>query len=110
MTKALDSALADLYQQSNQLVQRTLRLRPPTVSGIEWLKRHNVVAIKKTLTRRRIKSAKPDYLDEYVISDRVTGQVLWYAHFHYSTSWTPDKASLGARLKTPEEHRLGATA
>lgn len=110
MTKALDSALADLYQQSNQLVQRTLRLRPPTVSGIEWLKRHNVVAIKKTLTRRRIKSAKPDYLDEYVISDRVTGQVLWYAHFHYSTSWTPDKAYLCARLKTPEEHRLGATA
>ncbi len=110
VTKALDSALADLYQQSNQLVQRTLKLRPPTVPGVEWLKRHNVIAIKKTVARRRIKSATPDYLDEYSISDRVTHEVLWYAHFHYSTHWTPDKAYLSGRLKTPVEHRLGAAA
>ena len=110
VTKALDSALADLYQQSNQLVQRTLKLRPPTVTGVEWLKRHNVIAIKKTVARRRIKSATPDYLDEYSISDRVTHEVLWYAHFHYSTHWTPDKAYLSGRLKTPAEHRLGAAA
>ena len=110
VTKALNSALADLYQQSNQLVQRTLKLRPPTVSGIEWLKRHAVISIKKTVVRRRIKSVKPDYLDEYTISDRATGLVLWYAHFHYSTNWTPDKAYLSARLKTPAEYRLGAAA
>ena len=110
VTKALDSALADLYQQSNQLVQRTLKLYPPTVPGVEWLKRHNVITIKKTVTRRRIKSVKPDYLDEYTISDRATTQVLWYAHFHYSTNWTPDKAYQSARLKTPAEHRLGAGA
>lgn len=110
VNKALDTALADLYQQSNQLVQRTLKQRPPTVSGLEWLKRHNVIAIKKTVTRRRIKSAKPDYLDEYTISDRATHEVLWYAHFHYSTNWTPDKAYLSARLKTPAQHALGAAA
>lgn len=110
VTKALDTALAALYQQSNQLVQRTLRLRPPTVAGLEWLKRHNVIAIKKTAVRRRIKSTKPDYLDEYTISDRVTHEPLWYAHFHYSTHWTPDKAYLSARLKTPVEHSLGAAA
>ena len=110
VTKALDTALAALYQQSNQLVQRTLRQRPPTVQGLEWLKRHNVIAIKKTVVRRRIKSTKPDYLDEYTISDRVTHEALWYAHFHYSTHWTPDKAYLSARLKTPVEHSLGAAA
>ncbi|MGU9857857.1 hypothetical protein [Pseudomonas sp. LF245] len=110
VTKALDSALADLYQQSNQLVQRTLKLHAPTVPGVEWLKRHNVIVIKKTVSRRRIKSAKPDYLDEYSICDRVTGQVLWYAHFHYSTHWTPDKAYVSARLKTTTEHSLGAAA
>ena len=110
VTKALDSALADLYQQSNQLVQRTLKLRPPTVPGIEWLKRHSVITIKKTVVRRRIKSVKPDYLDEYTVSDRATGLVLWYAHFHYSTNWTPDKAYLSARLKTPAEYRLGSAA
>ncbi|MGY2373624.1 hypothetical protein ACW9IB_03880 [Pseudomonas sp. SDO524_S393] len=108
--KALDGALADLYQQSNQLVQRTLKLRPPTVSGVEWLKRHNVISIKKSVARRRIKSINPDYLDEYTISDRVTGQVLWYAHFHYSTHWTPDKAYVSARLKNPAEHALGSAA
>lgn len=110
VTRALDSALADLYQQSNQLVQRALKLHPPTVPGVEWLKRYNVINIKKTVTRRRIKSATPDYLDEYTISDRVTQEVLWYAHFHYSTNWTPDKAFLSARLKTPAEHSLGAAA
>jgi hypothetical protein len=110
VTRALDVALTNLYQQSNQLVQRTLRQYPPTVPGVEWLKRHNVINIRKTVNRRRIKSVTPDYLDEYTITDRVTGQVLWYAHFHYSTNWTLDKAYLTARLKTPAEHALGAAA
>lgn len=110
MIKSLDTALADLYQQSNQLVQRTLKAYPPTVPGIEWLKRHNVITIKKTETRRRIKGVKPDFLDEYTVVDRGNSKVLWYAHFHYSTHWTPDKAYLSARLKTPAEHALGAPA
>ncbi|WP_248731428.1 hypothetical protein [Pseudomonas sp. MWU13-2517] len=110
VTKAIDSALAQLHQQSNQLVHRALKLAPPTMSGVEWLQRHNAITIKKTITRRRIKSSTPDYLDEYTISDRATHEVLWYAHFHYSASWTPDKAILSARLKTPAEHRLGAAA
>lgn len=110
VTKALDAALIDLNQQSNQLVQRTLKAYPPTVSGLEWLKHHNVITIKKTQARRRIKGAKPDYLDEYTIIDRGNDKVLWYAHFHYSTDWTPDKAYLSARLKTPAEHALGAAA
>lgn len=110
VTKALDTALADLYQQSNQLVQRTLKHYPPTVPGIEWLKRQNAITIKKTETRRRIKGKKPDYLDEYSIIDRTNGRTLWYAHFHYSTDWTPEKAFLSARLKTPAEHALGAAA
>ncbi|NCE84768.1 hypothetical protein [Pseudomonas sp. Q1] len=110
VTKAIDSALAQLYQQSNQLVQRALRSSPPTVTAVQWLKQHNTIAIKKTVNRRRIKSHTPDYLDEYTISDRVTREVLWYAHFHYSANWTPDKSMLSARLKTPAEHSLGAAA
>ena len=110
VTKALDAAVTNLYDQSNQHVLRTLRLYPPTVPGVEWLKHHNAISIKKTVTRRRIKSATPDYLDEYSISDRTTREVLWYAHFHYSTHWTPDKAYVSARLKTPAEHGSGVVA
>lgn len=110
VSKALDTAVVNLYEQSTQHVHRTLRLYPPTVPGVEWLKRHNAISIKKTVTRRRIKSATPDYLDEYSISDRTTREVLWYAHFHYSTHWTPDKAYVSARLKTPAEYKQGIAA
>lgn len=65
---------------------------------------------QKTISRRRIKSARPDYLDEYTITDRSTHKVLWYAHFHYSTDWTTPRAFISARLKTPQEHSLGAAA
>lgn len=110
VTKAIDSALAQLYQQSNQLVLRALKSYPPTMAGVEWLSRHNAIIVKKTVTRRRIKSQTPDFLDEYTIKDRATQEVLWYAHFHYSTNWTPDKFILSARLKTPEEQSLGLAA
>ena len=44
------------------------------------------------------------------ITDRSTHKVLWYAHFHYSTDWTTPRAFINARLKTPQEHSLGAAA
>lgn len=104
VTKALDTALADLYQQSNQLVQRRLKLHPPTVSGIKWLEKHMAITIKKeTLKRHKIASNPDDYLDEYSIKDRANGAVLWYAHFHYSTEWTSESAYLSARLVNPAE-------
>lgn len=108
--KALDTAVTDLYQQSNQHMLRALKECPPTITGIEWLKHHDAITIKKTINRRRLRSARPDYLDEYTISDRQTQQVLWYAHFHYSTTWTPAKAFLSARLKSVAEHRRGSAA
>lgn len=108
--KALLKAVSEIYQLSNQKVLRAIKQHPPTVASVEWLKNHNAISIKKTVTRRRLKSAKPDYLDEYTIIDRQTEQALWYAHFHYSTSWTPAKAYLTARLKTLDEYRQGAAA
>ena len=108
--KALDKAIADLYRQSDEHVLKLLKQHPPTISAVEWLKHHNAITIKKSLSRRRLKSPMPDYLDEYTLTDRKTHQVIWYAHFHYSTSWTPARTYLSARLKTVEEHRLGAAA
>ena len=111
VTKELDTALKDLYQQSNQLVQRRLKLHPPTVSGVQWLERHQAITIKKETAKRRMVSGNPrDFLDEYSITDRSNGTVLWYAHFHYSADWTSDNAYQSARLITPIEQRAGNTA
>lgn len=107
---ALSQAITDLYQRANQQVLSALKQRSPTVTGVEWLKNHDAITIIKTLNRRRLKSPAPDYLDEYTLSDSQTHEVLWYAHFHYSTDWTPAKAYFSGRLKTAEERRLGAAA
>lgn len=108
--KTLSDATTALYQQSVDNVLRMTQQHPPTPSGVQWLKARNAISIKKTISRRRIKSARPDYLDEYTITDRSTHKVLWYAHFHYSTDWTTPRAFISARLKTPQEHSLGAAA
>lgn len=108
--KALSDATATLYQLSIDNVQRMTQQHPPTPSGVQWLKARDAITIKKTVSRRRIKSATPDYLDEYTITDRSTHKVLWYAHFHYSADWTTPRAFIRARLKTPQEHSLGAAA
>ncbi|WP_353847337.1 hypothetical protein [Pseudomonas sp.] len=108
--KTLSDATTTLYQQSVDNVLRMTQQHPPTPSGVQWLKARNAISIKKTISRRRIKSARPDYLDEYTITDRSTHKVLWYAHFHYSTDWTTPRAFISARLKTPQEHSLGAAA
>lgn len=108
--KALSDAATTLYQQSIENVLRMTQQHPPTPSGVQWLKARNAITIKKTISRRRIKSIRPDYLDEYTITESSTHKVLWYAHFHYSTDWTTSRSFIRARLKTPREHSLGAAA
>jgi hypothetical protein len=108
--KSLSEAATTLYQQSIDNVLRMTQQHPPTPSGVQWLKARNAITIKKTVSRRRVKSATPDYLDEYTITERSTHKVLWYAHFHYSADWTTPRSFINARLKTPQEHSLGAAA
>ncbi|UII71518.1 hypothetical protein LVW35_28505 [Pseudomonas sp. HN11] len=110
VTKALTEAIANLYRKSNEQVIHLLKQHPPTVAAVEWLKHQNAITIKQTIIRRRLKSPARDYLDEYTLIDSNTHKPLWYAHFHYSTSWTPAKTYLSGRLKTVEEHGLGAAA
>ncbi len=108
--RQLKEAATTLYQHATQFMMQITKQRAPTINGVEWLKEHNAITIKQTLKRRRLKGPKPDYLDEYVITDRATGTVLWYAHFHYSASWASTKRFLFARLKTPQEYRQGPEA
>lgn len=108
--QSLSEATTTLYKLATDHVLKMTKEQPPTPSGVQWLKDRKAITLKKTVTRRRIKSATPDYLDEYTISDSSTRTVLWYAHFHYSTNWTTPRSFLTARLKTPQEQSLGAAA
>ena len=110
LTKNLKDEAQTLYRQANVQMRRMITLSPPTIRGLEWLKSRNEITIKKHLNRRKLKGVTPDYLDEYTIKDQQTHEVLWYAHFHYSTDWTPARAFLSARLKTPQEQARGEAA
>lgn len=111
VNKALSTATQNIYTQAHIKMLNMIKEQPPIASSIEWLNNRKKINIKKTVSRRRIsRSAKYQYLDEYAISDRVTHKVLWYAHFQYSTSWTPSKSFITARLKTVEEQSRGPAA
>ena len=108
--KKLHEAAQELYKLASSQMMQMIKQRAPTTTGIEWLNDRNAIIIKKVIKRRRLTNTVPDYLDEYTISERYSHEVLWYAQFHYSAAWTPAKAFISARLKTPEEHRKGSLA
>ncbi|HEF4759163.1 TPA: hypothetical protein SAN82_001572 [Pseudomonas putida] len=110
VNKALFDAAEDLFQQATSNMLKMTKEQPPTLSGIEWLKNKQAISISKTITRRRLKGGKTQYLDEYAIRDQKSRETLWYAHFLYSTSWVPAKSFLYGRLKTPKEQSLGLSA
>lgn len=101
---ALKVAVKDLYERNETHMLRALKEASPTVTGVEWLKRHNAITIKKTRFRELLtKGPKPLYLDEYIIRERQTQDILWYAQFHYSESWAALDRYLSGRLKTVAE-------
>jgi len=110
VNKALTAAIAELYNRSRNHVRRLYKKLPPTTQSVEWLLEHDEITIRKTVSRRRLKGPRPDFLDEYSITERSSGSPLWYAHFRYSASWTPAKNYIAARLKTVAEQRQGRTA
>lgn len=106
---ALKTAVKDLYERSEGHMLKLFKESSPTVSGVEWLKRHDAITIKKIKFREPLtKGPKPLFLDEYIIRDRQTQDILWYAQFHYSQSWTTADRYLSGRLKTAEEYLAGS--
>ena len=110
LRKKLNDAVQALYGQANEQVQTLIKQQPPTLTRVEWLISRHLISVKKPVKRRRLKSATKDYLDEYTLTDESTQTVLWYAHFHYSTSDAPLDRFLRARLKTPQEQAQGQAA
>lgn len=108
---ALKTAVKDLYERSEGHMVKALKSSPPTATAVEWLKLHNAITIKQTRFREPLsKSPKHLFLDEYIIRDRQTQDIIWYAQFHYSESWISIDRYLTGRLKTVQEHDApGAT-
>lgn len=110
VNKGLSDAVDSLYEQATSSMLKMTLEQPPTPSGIKWLVGQKALSIAKTITRRRMKTGRTLYLDEYKLTDPKTREVLWYAHFLYSTSWVPAKSFLYGRLKTPQEQQTGPAA
>ncbi|AXA58062.1 dermonecrotic toxin domain-containing protein [Pseudomonas thivervalensis] len=104
---ALKRVSKTLHDESFETVLNVIKQRPPTMSDLLWLKNRNQVFITKQKNRQRIKIPRQGYLDRYEIKDLKTNKPLWFADFHYSTSWVPPHAFLSARLRTPEQVNQG---
>lgn len=98
-------------QQGRELCSEGYKLQRPNAAHVAYLWKHGFVEIKLIISRKLLTSN--DYLTEYAIRDKSKVEagipdeenVLWYAHFHYSTvDQSPLQPNFG-HLKTPSERR-----
>lgn len=80
----------------------------PTVGAVEYLWHERAVDIGVTKNRERT-NAK-DFLSEYAIRDRDSGNVLWYAHFHYDSLTSAKTAYTSGHLKRAAQRNVGFKA
>ncbi len=107
LRKALADHATRLFALGTDTRINMTKQQPPTAARLEWLHHEGQVAIRKTVTRRRLKGPGKDYLDEYEIRGTKDNAVLWYAHFHYPSPQAADEAFGAAHLKTREQQKLG---
>ncbi|MHA3734237.1 hypothetical protein ACXR0M_01040 [Pseudomonas sp. Eth.TT006] len=104
----LNAARDRLYAEGQRLRVEMIKRQPPTATRVEWLHSKNEIDIVANGSRRRLKGPRKDYLQEYEIRERSSGQTLWYAHFHYAAADSPASAFTAAHLKLRDQRLLGA--
>ena len=108
LNRNLNESAKRLYELGTQTRIDMIKQQPPTAARLQWLHDQGLVKIAKVTNRQRLKGPS-NYLDEYEIRDSQNNTVLWYAHFHYSSS----KAALedfidgAGHLKTRQQRKLG---
>jgi hypothetical protein len=102
----LNAARDRLYAEGYRIRVEMIKQQPPTAARIEWLSSKNEIDVVRSGERRRLKGPRKDYLQEYEIRERGTGQPLWYAHFHYAASDTPVEAFTAAHLKLRDQRMM----
>ncbi|MDM3886161.1 hypothetical protein QSV36_11225 [Pseudomonas sp. BCRC 81390] len=110
--KAAAEQMQDLGRELR--VAQTKATRKPTVAYLEYLVEQQEVEVawSRTLKPKLDRKGNPvEYLEEYRINDRNTGQPLWYAHFHFRQKPVQGFTRLEAgHLKLASERDLGAGA
>lgn len=107
LNRKLNDAVQRLYALGTSTRISMSKQQPPTAARVEWLHSQGAVNIAKVITRRRLKGADKNYLDEYAISDHHTQEVLWYAHFHYESPQAELDHFTAGHLKTRDQQKLG---
>lgn len=80
----------------------------PTVGTVDYLWHEKAVDIG--LVKARERTNAKDFLSEYAIRDRDTGNVLWYAHFHYDSLTSAKTAYTSGHLKRAAQRNVGFKA
>ncbi|MBF8774511.1 dermonecrotic toxin domain-containing protein [Pseudomonas fulva] len=87
LTQQLEDAATAMRALGRQLrIAQSKASSKPTVAYLEYLIEQQEVELgwSRTLNPKRDRKGNPvEYLEEYRIVDRVSGQPLWYAHFHF---------------------------
>lgn len=107
--KQLNDTAQRLYELGTTTRISMTKQQPPTAARVEWLFDQGLVSIAKVVTRRRLKGPGKDFLDEYEIRDHQTHNVLWYAHFHYTSAQAAAEDYLAGHLKTREQQKQGGS-
>lgn len=93
----------DLRRQGEQHCIEGYKAQRPRQENIDYLRRHAAVDIG--LVHGPQRTAANDYVSEFAIREKNRVDVLWYAHFHYSSADSPRGDYTAAHLKRPE-HRF----
>lgn len=102
---------AEATQQARERCSEGYKLQRPKAANVEYLWQHGFVDINLVSSRVPLKAG--DFLTEYAVRDKSKiragikgkGNVLWYAHFHYSSADQPPSQPDFGHLKTPSEQR-----
>lgn len=115
LTQQLENAAAQMHALGRQLrIAQSKASSKPTVAYLEYLIEQQEVELgwSRTLNPKRDRKGNPlEYLEEYRIVDRASGQPLWYAHFHFRQKPSSGFTRLEAgHLKLASERDLGEGA
>ena len=106
LAKRLNEEATRLYEKGRVTRIDMIKRQLPIAARVDWLHERGLVNIVKNVARKQTKRRK-DYFDEYEIRDSSTGNVLWYAHFHYPKPDTAVGGYTAAHLKTVAQRTLG---
>jgi len=115
LTQRLEAAAEQMLALGRQLrIAQTKATGKPAVGHLQYLLEQQEVELawSRILKPKLDRQGNPaEYLEEYLVRDRTTQQVLWYAHFHFRKQPAQGFTRLEAgHLKLASERNLGEGA